>query len=141
MSVPTLNRVVGRIASSDTPVMRVRVRRFLAVLTDRAGTLSLPRSSLRSAGPVGFHAPGQDHPARLAPCPVSTQAAGAARQDYLLRSNLSRMALHHQRLLLRAVLGEQTAKHGPIAGAILITEHLDGDPAIWTHFNPYYLDG
>src|SRR5580765_4310465 len=57
------------------PDMRVRVRRFLAVLTDRAATLSLPRGSLPSARPIGFIAPGQDHrwsclPAKFSPSRV-----------------------------------------------------------------------
>jgi hypothetical protein len=40
------NRVAGRVLplpAPTPPYMRVRVRRFLAVLTDRAVTLSLPR--------------------------------------------------------------------------------------------------
>ena len=44
------------------PYQRVRKRRFLAVLTDRAATLSLPRWSLPRAQPIGFIAPGTRPP-------------------------------------------------------------------------------
>src|SRR5690349_9351904 len=43
------------------PYMRVRVRRFLAVLADRAALFLCHNGRRPEAQPVGFNAPGRDH--------------------------------------------------------------------------------
>jgi hypothetical protein len=57
------------------PYMRVRVRRFLAVLGDRAALLLCHDGRCPAAQPVGVNAPGQDHrwscrPAKFSPSRV-----------------------------------------------------------------------
>ena len=37
-------------------------------------------------------------------------------------------------------MGEQAAKNGPIAGAILVAGNLDSRSTIWAHLNLRYLD-
>jgi hypothetical protein len=58
------------------PYMRVRVRRFLAVLTDRAALFLCHDGRCPEAQPVGFIAPGQDHRWSCLPAKFFTEHRG-----------------------------------------------------------------
>src|SRR6185369_529869 len=76
------------------PYMRVRVRRFLAVLADQAALFLCHDGRCPEAQPVGFNAPGQDHrwsclPAKFSPSRVVSPSGFAGSLLSVLRPLLT----------------------------------------------------